>query len=65
MAPSVHIAPYTGNRAGPNLFIRGMGALATQITKDYATAIYIDDVPVGPGGHPTSPTCGHLKLLHP
>ncbi len=49
MAPSVHIAPYTGNRAGPNLFIRGMGALATQITKDYATAIYIDDVPVGRG----------------
>ena len=34
-------------RVAPNLFIRGMGNLNSQSTKDNATGIYIDGVPVG------------------
>lgn len=48
-APSVNLAPFAGTRVAPNLFIRGMGNLAAQITKDNATGIYIDGVPVGRG----------------
>jgi len=46
-APSVNLAPFAGTRAAPNLFIRGMGNLNAQTTKDMATGIYIDGVPVG------------------
>lgn len=48
-APSVNLAPFAGTRVAPNLFIRGMGNLNAQITKDMATGIYIDGVPVGRG----------------
>lgn len=46
-APSVNLAPFAGTRVAPNLFIRGMGNLNAQSTKDMATGIYIDGVPVG------------------
>lgn len=45
--PSVNLAPFAGTRAAPNLFIRGMGNLNAQTTKDLATGIYVDGVPVG------------------
>lgn len=45
--PSVNLAPFVGTRMAPNLFIRGMGNLNAQSTKDMATGIYIDSVPVG------------------
>lgn len=45
--PSLNLAPFAATRASPNLFIRGMGNLNTQTTKDNATGIYIDGVPVG------------------
>ncbi|CAB1370667.1 putative TonB-dependent receptor [Denitratisoma oestradiolicum] len=47
--PSVNLVPFTGNRAAPNLFIRGMGGTDTQTTKDGATGIYVDGVLVGRG----------------
>ncbi|MBK7250468.1 MAG: TonB-dependent receptor [Gammaproteobacteria bacterium] len=47
--PSLNLAPFAGTRVVPNLFIRGMGNLNTQTTKDMATGIYIDGVPVGRG----------------
>ncbi|MBV6417650.1 MAG: Vitamin B12 transporter BtuB [Steroidobacteraceae bacterium] len=47
--PSVNLAPFAGTRVAPNLFIRGMGNLNAQTTKDMATGIYIDGVPVGRG----------------
>jgi hypothetical protein len=46
-------------------------ALFVVLEKYFAAkgALHIRDVSVpyflGPGGHPNSPTCGHLKLLHP
>lgn len=45
--PSLNLAPFAGTRVAPNLFIRGMGNLTVQTTKDNATGIYIDGVPVG------------------
>lgn len=45
--PSLNLAPFAGTRVAPNLFIRGMGNLNSQTTKDNATGIYIDGVPVG------------------
>jgi len=45
--PSLNLAPFAGTRVAPNLFIRGMGNLNAQTTKDNATGIYIDGVPVG------------------
>ncbi len=45
--PSLNLAPFAGTRVAPNLFIRGMGNLNSQTTKDGATGIYIDGVPVG------------------
>ncbi|MDY0067058.1 MAG: TonB-dependent receptor [Steroidobacteraceae bacterium] len=45
--PSVNLAPFAGTRAAPNLFIRGMGNLNAQTTKDLATGIYVDGVPIG------------------
>jgi iron complex outermembrane receptor protein len=45
--PSLNLAPFAGTRVAPNLFIRGMGNLNSQSTKDNATGIYIDGVPVG------------------
>jgi len=45
--PSLTLVPFAGTRAAPNLFIRGMGNLNAQTTKDNATGIYIDGVPVG------------------
>lgn len=47
--PSLNLAPFAGTRVVPNLYIRGMGNLNTQTTKDMATGIYIDGVPVGRG----------------
>ncbi len=47
--PSLSIVPFTGNRAAPNLSIRGMGNLDSQTTKDNAFGIYVDGVPVGRG----------------
>ncbi len=47
--PSLSIVPFTGNRAAPNLAIRGMGNTDSQTTKDNAMGIYIDGVPVGRG----------------
>src|SRR5690606_5785465 len=38
---------FAGTRAAPNLFIRGMGNLNAQTTKDLATGIYVDGVPIG------------------
>ena len=46
-APSVMITPFAGSRATPNTFIRGMGNIDHQMTKDNAVGIYIDGVPVG------------------
>lgn len=45
--PSLVMAPFIGNRAAPNMTIRGMGNIDAQITKDGANGIYIDGVPVG------------------
>lgn len=45
--PSLVMVPFTGNRAAPNMSIRGMGNLDSQTTKDGANGIYIDGVPVG------------------
>ncbi|MBV2235462.1 MAG: TonB-dependent receptor [Sterolibacterium sp.] len=45
--PSLVMVPFTGNRAAPNMTIRGMGNIDSQITKDGANGIYIDGVPVG------------------
>ncbi|MEI2790168.1 MAG: TonB-dependent receptor plug domain-containing protein [Steroidobacteraceae bacterium] len=45
--PSLNLAPFAGTRAAPNLYIRGMGNLTGQSTKDIPTGIYIDGVPVG------------------
>lgn len=45
--PSLNLAPFAGTRVAPNLFIRGMGNLNAQSTKDMATGIYIDGVPLG------------------
>ena len=45
--PSLVMAPFTGNRAAPNMTIRGMGNIDSQITKDGANGIYVDGVPVG------------------
>lgn len=45
--PSLVMAPFSGNRAAPNMTIRGMGNIDSQITKDGANGIYIDGVPVG------------------
>lgn len=45
--PSLNLAPFAGTRVAPNLFIRGMGNLNSQTTKDNATGIYVDGVPVG------------------
>ncbi|KYC29174.1 hypothetical protein ACY05_00980 [Sterolibacterium denitrificans] len=45
--PSLVMVPFSGNRAAPNMTIRGMGNLDSQITKDGANGIYIDGVPVG------------------
>ena len=47
--PSVNIVPFTGNRAAPNLSIRGMSNNDSQSTKDSAFGIYIDGVPIGRG----------------
>ncbi|WP_186453876.1 TonB-dependent receptor [Denitratisoma sp. DHT3] len=47
--PSVNLVPFTGNRSTPNLFIRGMGNLDTQTTKDGATGIYVDGVLISRG----------------
>lgn len=44
--PSLNLAPFAGTRAAPNLYIRGMGNLIASTTKDMATGIYIDGVPV-------------------
>ena len=46
-APSVNLVPFAGTRVAPNLFIRGMGNINAQTTKDNAAGIYIDGVPVG------------------
>lgn len=46
-APSVVITGFAASRATPNLFIRGMGNLDHQMTKDNAAGIYMDGVPVG------------------
>jgi len=48
-APAITLAPFAGTRAAPNLFIRGMGNLNAQSTKDLASGIYIDGVPVARG----------------
>ncbi len=45
-APAITLAPFAGTRAAPNLFIRGMGNLNAQSTKDMATGIYVDGVPL-------------------
>ncbi len=45
--PSVNIVPFTGNRAAPNLSIRGFSNNDAQSTKDNAFSIYIDGVPLG------------------
>lgn len=60
--PSVNIVPFTGNRAAPNLSIRGMSNNDSQSTKDSAFGIYIDGVPIGRGvgagfGYRRSGTC--------
>ncbi|MBP9219692.1 MAG: TonB-dependent receptor, partial [Sterolibacterium sp.] len=44
--PSLVMVPFTGNRAAPNMAIRGMGNLDAQTTKDAANGVYIDGVPV-------------------
>lgn len=49
IVPSVSVVPFAGSKAAPNLFIRGMGGTDTQTTKDNATGIYLDGVPVGRG----------------
>lgn len=46
-APSVMITPFAGSKATPNTFIRGMGNIDHQMTKDNAVGVYIDGVPVG------------------
>ncbi|MDY0067065.1 MAG: TonB-dependent receptor [Steroidobacteraceae bacterium] len=48
-ASAITLAPFAGTRTAPNLFIRGMGNLNAQSTKDLATGIYIDGVPVARG----------------
>ncbi|MBK7251777.1 MAG: TonB-dependent receptor [Gammaproteobacteria bacterium] len=45
--PSVSLTPFVGTRAAPSLFIRGMGSTNIQSTKDLATGVYIDGVPLG------------------
>ena len=45
--PSVSIVPFSGNRAAPNLSIRGAGNIDSQTTKDNSMGFYIDGVPVG------------------
>ncbi len=45
--PSLNLAPFAGTRVAPNLYIRGMGNLTGQSTKDIPTGIYIDGVPLG------------------
>jgi len=34
-------------------------------TPELAPDRLVDDPVVGPGGHPKSPSCGHLKIPHP
>lgn len=46
-APSVMITEFAGSKATPNTFIRGMGNIDHQMTKDNAVGVYIDGVPVG------------------
>jgi len=46
-APSIMITPFAGSKATPNTFIRGMGNIDHQMTKDNAVGVYIDGVPVG------------------
>lgn len=45
--PSVQLRPFAGNRASPNMYIRGMGSTDAQTTKDPAVTVYIDGVVVG------------------
>ncbi|MBV2234237.1 MAG: TonB-dependent receptor [Sterolibacterium sp.] len=45
--PSVSMVPFVGNRAAPNLSIRGAGNIDSQTTKDNSMGFYIDGIPVG------------------
>lgn len=45
--PSLSIAPFAATRAAPVIFIRGMGNIDVQTTKDGAVGIYLDGVVMG------------------
>lgn len=47
--PSLSIAPFAQTRTSPLIFIRAMGNVDIQTTKDGAVGIYIDGVPLGRG----------------
>ncbi|QDX82657.1 hypothetical protein B9N43_16305 [Denitratisoma sp. DHT3] len=49
IVPSLSVIPFTGSKAAPILFIRGMGGTDTQTTKENAAGIYMDGIPIGRG----------------
>ncbi len=46
-APSLNISYFAADRAAPLLFIRGMGSVDVQTTKDPAVGLYLDGVTLG------------------
>lgn len=46
-APSLNISYFAADRAAPLLFIRGMGSIDVQTTKDSAVGLYLDGVSLG------------------
>lgn len=45
--PSFHTAPFAASSASPVIFIRGMGNVDVQTTKDGAVGVYLDGVALG------------------
>lgn len=46
-APSLSISSFAADRVAPLLFIRGMGSIDVQTTKDAAVGLYLDGVSLG------------------
>jgi iron complex outermembrane receptor protein len=45
--PSLNIAPFAATRASPVIFLRGMGNIDIQSTRDGTVGVYIDGVTIG------------------
>lgn len=45
--PSLSVAPFAATRAAPVVFIRGMGNIDVQSTRDGAVGVYVDGVSLG------------------